>query len=565
MFLFMFLFRMTMIHRAETAHRNANELFYLFFMLNLEISLSIVILFDQKNLLAQIANQLLVDKFFVKIMKKLKTPIEKIKNDDDESKTFYQSYRMNSITNLLYLKSKSNFDKLCISKFNQKRILQYAHDKHVHKEVHRIYELLRRSIFISRMRLLVKKYVITCSVCQFFKSSRQFSYEQLNFIEFFKESLSKLNLNFMMTLSLILKNHNAIMSIIDCFSKYIKMISEEETFFVKKWRTLYWQWIFKNWRIFVKLINDRDTKFDFDFWRIVFQLQKALLKMTIAYYLSTDKQIEKSNQFIEIYLRCLLIDNHKMRWNEFLFHIEYALNIVFNAFIEIFSFQVLYKVQSKNSLFMIVQKDLNQEEMKFLKKKRRLRTNVIDVIKLTQVKMTIQFDKKHRLSNLQDKVYVKLVKKDHMKYHVSLSSSLTIKKLKLYFIKRKINFLIYEIDLSFNMKIHFVISIVHLKQVKKNIFNKNSFQKISKSIIMNDHEKYVIKKIVKIEIRDNVSNYIVKWKEYAEKTWKLEKKFQADVFDMIDKFNRSCQDCNHWEISWKRIAKTCYASRDIKC
>ena len=78
--------------------------------------------------------------------------------------------------------------------------------------------------------------------------------------------------------------------------------------------------------------------------------------------------------------------------------------------------------------------------------------------------MTIQFDKKHCSSNLQDKVYVKLIKKNHMKYHVSLSSSLTIKKLESYFIKQKINFLIYEIDLSFDMKIHFVISIIHLKQ-----------------------------------------------------------------------------------------------------
>ena len=141
---------------------------------------------------------------------------------------------MNSVTNLLYFRSKSNSDRLCISESCQKRIFQYAHDEHVHEKVHRIYELLRRSIFISRMRLLVNQYVISCSACQFFKSSRQFFYEQLNFIEFLKKLLSKLNLNFVVILSLTLKNHNAIMSIIDRFSKYIKMIFEKEIFFVKK-------------------------------------------------------------------------------------------------------------------------------------------------------------------------------------------------------------------------------------------------------------------------------------------------------------------------------------------
>ena len=104
MFFFAFLSRMTVIHRTKTAHRNANELFCLFSMLNFEMSLFIIILFDQKNLLAQIANQLFVDRFFFKIVKKFKTQIKKIKNDDDESKTSYQSYKMKSVTNLLYFK-----------------------------------------------------------------------------------------------------------------------------------------------------------------------------------------------------------------------------------------------------------------------------------------------------------------------------------------------------------------------------------------------------------------------------------------------------------------------------
>ena len=269
--------------------------------------------------------------------------------------------------------------------------------------------------------------------------------------------------------------------------------------------------------------------------------------MTTTYHSLTDKQVERSNQSIEIFLRCLLIDKYEIKWNEFLFHIEYALNIVLNVFTEIFSFQVLYDVQFRNLLFMIVQKDFNQEEMNFLKKRRWLKIDVIDVIKLTQVKMTIQFDKKHWLSNLQNKIYVKLIKKNQMKYHVSLSSFLTIKKLKSYSIKRKISHLIYETDLSFIMKTHFVILMIYLKQIKKNAFDRNSFQKISRSILMNDHEKYVVKKIVRIEIRDNVSNYIVKWKKYTKKTWELENRLRADVFDMIDKFHWTCRDRNHWD------------------
>ena len=88
---------------------------------------------------------------------------------------------------------------------------------------------------------------------------------------------------------------------------------------------------------------------------------------------------------------------------------------------------------------------------------------------------------------------------------------------------------------------------IHLKQVKKNAFDKNSLQKILRSILINNHEKYVVKRIVRVEIRDNVSNYIIKWKKYTKKTWKLENKLQTNVFDMIDKFHQSCRDWNHWD------------------
>ena len=151
----------------------------------------------------------------------------------------YQFYKMNSNTSLLYLKNKSYFDKFYISKKSQKRILQYDHDEHVHEDIHRIYNVLHRLIFMFKMRQLIKIYDIVCSICQLSKFSRQFFYEKLNFIEFSKEFLTKLSLDSVVTLFMTIERNNAIMSTIDRFSKYVKIVLEKETFFVKNWDVLY--------------------------------------------------------------------------------------------------------------------------------------------------------------------------------------------------------------------------------------------------------------------------------------------------------------------------------------
>ena len=73
--------------------------------------------------------------------------------------------------------------------------------------------------------------------------------------------------------------------------------------------------------------------------------------------------------------------------------------------------------------------------------------------------------------------------------------------------------------------------------MQKNTFERSvlSYAADLKSIIVDDKEHYVIEKFLKAEIRDEKSNFIVKWKDYEEKIWKFEKKMKKDVFDLIKK------------------------------
>ena len=69
--------------------------------------------------------------------------------------------------------------------------------------------------------------------------------------------------------------------------------------------------------------------------------------------------------------------------------IEYALNVFENASTEIFSFEILYEVKSKNPLLKIIRKDSSNEKIDFFENRRQIKLNIINVIKMTQIKMSI--------------------------------------------------------------------------------------------------------------------------------------------------------------------------------
>ena len=195
---------------------------------------SIVIITDQNDLLIKIAFELSNDFNFEKIMTKLKNQIEAIKNENDDFRKKFQFYRLNTNIELFYLKNKFESNRLCISQKSQKRLLKYAHDEHAHDEMHRTYDLLLKSVYISKMKKMITKYVTTCFACQLFKSFRQLLYEQLQLIFFSEKFLFELNLNFIVALSMTLNENNAILIVIDRFSKYVKLISSKKIFSTKK-------------------------------------------------------------------------------------------------------------------------------------------------------------------------------------------------------------------------------------------------------------------------------------------------------------------------------------------
>ena len=145
-----------------------------------------------------------------------------------------ESYCWNTDLGFFYFKNKFNLDRLWISETCQRRMLQYTHDEYVHVNIRRIYNFLFWSIFMPKMKKAIANYVIICFQCQLSKFSKFPPYEKLQFIEISSKCLTKLNLNFVVALSMIFEKSNVIFIVINRFFKWSKIVLKLKTMFVKK-------------------------------------------------------------------------------------------------------------------------------------------------------------------------------------------------------------------------------------------------------------------------------------------------------------------------------------------
>ena len=122
--------------------------------------------------------------------------------------------------------------------------------------------------------------------------------------------------------------------------------------------------------------------------------------------------------------------------------------------------------------------------------------------------MIIVYDTRHRIFNLFEKIYLKVIYTKSIDYHLLNSSSLLIKKTKSFHIKQKVSELIYVLKFSKYIYIHTRILVIQLKQNHFDDHEKDI--SVSESIKYDNQKIYIIKQIVKRKEKKNNSEYIIK-------------------------------------------------------
>ena len=89
------------------------------------------------------------------------------------------------------------------------------------------------------------------------------------------------------------------------------------------------------------IISDRDRVFTSTVWQELFRLSDTKLLMSSSYHPQMDGQIERLNQCLEIFLRCL-VNACLTKWLDWLPLAEYWYNTTFHSALGKTPFEVLY-------------------------------------------------------------------------------------------------------------------------------------------------------------------------------------------------------------------------------
>jgi hypothetical protein len=144
--------------------------------------------------------------------------------------------KFESIENTFFFKKKlwvSEFDELKLN------IIREIHDQSVaeHSDVRRTCKYLNKWYYWSQVKQSVKRYVRNCHICRRFKASRDKYSELLNSLSISNRSWTDIIMNFVIELSKIKNDFNAILMIIDRLIKmhhYVLCTAEEDETFAEK-------------------------------------------------------------------------------------------------------------------------------------------------------------------------------------------------------------------------------------------------------------------------------------------------------------------------------------------
>ena len=490
------------------------------------------------------------DKAFSTIYKDICKRIQDTDADEDGPVTTKEAFHVDIDSKLLYHIEANGHKRLCIPQKFHREMLQVLHDRRTHQGMHRVLNRLRTNFFIPKARKVVGDYIRTCPTCAVAKPTHHPPFGELQTIKSPGAPFVIQTLDFIVSLPASRNGYDALLTVTDKFTKHITLIPGKTTWTAHQWAIAYFDYVFAKYGFPATLISDRDPKFTSEFWTSLFRRAGVTLAMTAAYHPSANGQSERTNQTVETALRCLIADHTNARpvseWDELLPDVEYALNTSESATTGLSPFLLLYGVEPRSEFDPSNSQPSDFAPAEdFLQDRRQIRRDAADSIKLAQARMEVWFNRKHTPVRDADMVWLKLAKGTNVGYRLPNMSSIDVNKIGPFKVKRRIGSVAFELELPVHLKIHPVISCIHLEPALEDPLDRTAPP--LPPLTIDGEERYIIDRIVRKERRRERGDrelkiyYKIRWQGYSphEDSWIEEEELRSQVPELVDTYNSS--------------------------
>ena len=419
--------------------------------------------------------------------------------------------------NLFYYTNFVDRKRLCLSKKFEKKIFAQIHDNNNHAKFTRIYECIVVNFYFKKFNNRLHRYIDYCHECQLNQTKKHAIYDNFNSIVNLFVSFHIIYFDFIFAFFKQQKMNTTL--IVTCkFFKKTTILSNKNIYNAKQWAIVFVENLI-DWDISRVFIHDKNRKFMSNFWRDVFKKLKMHFLTFVVYHSQTNNQNEKTNQTIKIIFRYVLSINSNLNWITFLFILRTRLNNLFNFFINLSFNELIINFKTRNVLTILKFEKLLKN---WFKRKINNTTKIEIIIVWVNIKIKKIYNKYHRFIQLKiDEIFFFNFHKNYILSFINFVK-LSIQRVDFFKIIKKIDNLIYQLDLFFDWKIHSIIFVIYLEfaSIDKNSYDREKFshfESISKfNVEWHDYkiEKLLERRVKRYDKEKLMYEYFVRWKNY---------------------------------------------------
>ena len=333
------------------------------------------------------------------------------------------------------------------------------------------------------------------------------------------------------------KGHNSILVVYDRFSKISHFVVTTGKTMAEGLAKLFRNYVWKLHEFPESVILDRGLQFAAGLMKELNKMLGIEIKLSMAYHPETDRQIERTNQELEQYLR-MYINHRQNNQAEWLATAEFAFNNKIYMATKSSPFQVNYGREPRIG-FDIRKKEKNEKAEEFVREMKERHEEARAALVKSQEEMKIQADRskkeaeEYRVSN---KVLIS-TKDFLMELMKRVTKKLMEKFIGPYVVRKNMSENTVELELPALLKIHLVVNVRRIVKYREQVEGQ---KKIPPPSIKVDSEKeYEVEKILDRQERRGKTKYLVKWKEYIveENTWE-ELENLKNAMEKVEEFEK---------------------------
>lgn len=215
-----------------------------------------------------------------------------------------------------------------------------------HSSVPVTYSRVRQHFAWTGLKSDVHQFVTSCPTCQQSKPDRSRYSGLLQPLVVPSLAWQLISMDFVEGLP-NLHGYNCIMVVVDQFSKYSHFVALKHPFTALGVAKIFMQQIYRLHGLPSSIILDSNKIFLSNLWQELFRLAYVQLKMSTAYHPQTDGQIERVNQCMETFLRCV-VSAAPVKWFEWLHLAEFWYNSSWHSTLVCSPFEALYGYAPKH-------------------------------------------------------------------------------------------------------------------------------------------------------------------------------------------------------------------------